>query len=74
MYTLHSTAPGVLNRFLSISIILQSSMALLIFTYFVFMINEMCNVGRKITSERSYDIGQTIPVPLKPKRVMREIG
>ena len=35
-------------------------MALLIVTYFVFMINEMCNVGRKITSERSYDIGQTI--------------
>ena len=59
-YTLHSTAPGVLNRFLSISIILQSSMALLIFTYFVFMINEMCNVGRKITSERSYYIAQTL--------------
>ncbi len=37
-------------------------MKLLIFTYFVFMINEMSNVGRNITSERSYDIGQTIAI------------
>ena len=28
-----------------------------IYTYFVFMINKMCNIGHKVTSECPYEIG-----------------